>query len=457
MTRTTTPLRCAATALTCGVAALALLAPAAPAQAPGAEAQLRSALAVQMAHGPAAAGAYVVDLADGHVVFDDRGGEKRLSASIAKLYTGSTALIELGSRTRLSTAVLGKGRRADAAWSGDLYLRGAGDFTFGSAAFARKAYGSRASVERLVTELRRSGLRHVRGRVFGDASLFSDNGGTEFGLTLCRDPLFGRDCPYGLAGKLERPMPNGPRTPIGFNRGLLSGTSAEPQRRPATFAAGRLTRGLRAAGIQVDGAPGAAATPARARVLASTRSPTIARLVQLTNRPSDNYAADTMLRLLGARVAQQGSRAGGAGVIRHTIRTTFGLTPQIRTGSGETILDRTSPAEVVALLRDVRTRPEGRAFTRSLSLAGRNGTLRRLTGTVAEGRCRLKDGTRGDSVLARTTLNLAGYCTSLSGKTFAFAVMMNGMRLEFVPPDKLVSPAYALQDAIVEALAGYQG
>jgi serine-type D-Ala-D-Ala carboxypeptidase/endopeptidase (penicillin-binding protein 4) len=35
--------------------------------------------------------------------------------------------------------------------------------------------------------------------------------------------------------------------------------------------------------------------------------------------------------------------------------------------------------------------------------------------------------------------------------------MMNGMPLEFVPPDKIVSPAYALQDAIVNALAGYQG
>ena len=40
-----------------------------------------------------------------------------------------------------------------------------------------------------------------------------------------------------------------------------------------------------------------------------------------------------------------------------------------------------------------------------------------------------------------------------SGRTLAFAVMMNGMPLEFVPPDRIVSPAYALQDAVVEALA----
>jgi D-alanyl-D-alanine carboxypeptidase/D-alanyl-D-alanine-endopeptidase (penicillin-binding protein 4) len=52
---------------------------------------------------------------------------------------------------------------------------------------------------------------------------------------------------------------------------------------------------------------------------------------------------------------------------------------------------------------------------------------------------------------------MSGYCTSVSGRKFAFAVMMNGMPLEFVPPDRIVSPAYALQDAIVKALAGYEG
>ena len=138
------------------------------------------------------------------------------------------------------------------------------------------------------------------------------------------------------------------------------------------------------------------------------------------------------------------------------MRKAFGLTPSIRTGSGETLQDRTSPAQIVALLKDMASRPAGPAFTGSLSVAGRNGTLRRLAGTAAAGRCQLKDGTRVDPVLANTTLNLVGYCTSVGGTRFAFAVMMNGMPMEFVPPDKIVSPAYALQDAMVEALAGYQ-
>jgi serine-type D-Ala-D-Ala carboxypeptidase/endopeptidase (penicillin-binding protein 4) len=439
------------------VAGALALAPAALAQGATTEPELSAAIAEQVSQGPAATGAYVVDLSDGHVVFDSRGDTKLLSASVTKLYTTATALLELGHRTRVSTRVLGTGRRDGATWRGDLYLRGGGDFTFGTRSFARKAYGSRASVQRLAARLRRSGLRRISGDVLGDASLYSDNGGTPFDLVLCPNPLFGRNCPYGLAGNLERPIPNGPRTPIGYNRGLQSGTGVKPQRNPARFAARGLIGALRRAGVRVDGGPGSRIAPEDAPTLAAVSSPPMSRLAALVNRPSDNYAADSLLRLIGAEVAGAGSGRGGARAVKRTIRRRFGLTPEIESGSGETIRDRTSPRELVTLLAGMRERPAGRAFARSLSQAGRNGTLLRFAGTVAEGRCKLKDGTRVDPVQANTTLNISGYCTSVSGKTFAFAVMMNGMSLEFVPPDRIVSPAYALQDAIVEALAGYRG
>ncbi len=453
--RSPTRSRSAPAGVACALAAAALLAPVASAQAP--EAQLRAALAAQMAQAPGASGLHVVDLTDGHLVFDDRGREKRLSASVTKLYTTATALLELGPRARVPTRVLATGRRAGSTWQGDLYLRGGGDFTFGTAAFARKAYGSHATVERLAADLRRAGLRRIDGRVLGDASYFSDNGGTPFQLVLCQDPLFGGGCPYGVGAGFERPMPNGPRTPIGMDRGLRNAVSADPQKAPSRFAARAFTRALRAAGMSVTGRAGAAVTPGGARTLATTRSPEVSRLIGLINKPSDNYAADSMLRLLGARGGSGGSRAAGARVISRVLGRRFGLSPAIRTGSGETIQDRTSPSELVRLLSGMRERPEGRAFTRSLSLAGRDGTLARLAGTPAADRCRLKDGTRVDRGRENSTLNLTGYCKSVSGRTFAFAVMMNGMPLDFVPPDKLVSPAYALEDAIVEALAAYTG
>jgi D-alanyl-D-alanine carboxypeptidase/D-alanyl-D-alanine-endopeptidase (penicillin-binding protein 4) len=182
----------------------------------------------------------------------------------------------------------------------------------------------------------------------------------------------------------------------------------------------------------------------------------MARLITFTNRPSDNYAADVLIRDLGARLEGQGSAVAGAIAITDTMRR-FGLHPQIESGSGETIHDAATPRDVVGLLRRMDGLPEGAAFQHSMSQAGRNGTLARFAHTPAAGRCALKDGTRLDQVQSNTTLDIAGYCRSVGGQRFAFAVMMNGMPIKFVPPDQIVSAAYALQDQIVQDLASYRG
>lgn len=63
-------------------------------------------------------------------------------------------------------------------------------------------------------------------------------------------------------------------------------------------------------------------------MLAATRSPTVARLAALIDKPSDDYAADATLRLIGARVAGDGSGAGGARVVTRTVADRFGTRPE---------------------------------------------------------------------------------------------------------------------------------
>jgi serine-type D-Ala-D-Ala carboxypeptidase/endopeptidase (penicillin-binding protein 4) len=434
----------------------ALLGSTALARAAGGEQALRSALAAQMAQGPRAEGAYVVDLSNGHVVFSDRAGIPRRTASLMKLFTTSTALMRLGTDARLSTRVFASGGREGSTLTGNLYLRGGGDFTFGSASFDRAAYGAGSTVQSLAAAIRRSGVRRIRGSVYGDTSLFTDGTGSPFELVLCAQPLFGPGCPYGPAGRFERPMPNGPRTSISYNRGLANATSARLQQDPAQFAARALIDALKADGVQVTGGAGARDTPALTTPIAAAQSPTMARLITFTNRPSDNYAADVLLRDLGARLEGQGSGVAGGIAVTDTMRR-FGLHPQVESGSGETVRDMASPHDLVGLLRLMHRRPEGAAFEHSLSQAGRNGTLARLAHTAAAGRCALKDGTRLDQQQSRNTLDISGYCRSVGGRQFAFAVMMNGIPIKFVPPDQLVSPAYALEDQIVKDLASYRG
>ena len=250
-------------------------------------------------------------------------------------------------------------------------------------------------------------------------------------------------------------MPNGPRTPVSFNRGLDNATSARPQRKPVVRSAQELRRALRRVGIRVERGAGAARTPRRAHVLAVTRSPNVGRLSLLTNHPSDNYAAETLFRVLGARFAGSGSRAGGARAVRREVARRFGLRPIVYNGSGESPRNRTSPREVVALLTGLQRSRVRPAFERSLSVVGRTGTfVSHGRGTVAEGRCIVKDGTLTAPI---TVANVAGYCRSVGGKRFAFAIMTNGMPVEFVPPDEIVSPVFPLEDRMLEALAGHRG
>jgi D-alanyl-D-alanine carboxypeptidase/D-alanyl-D-alanine-endopeptidase (penicillin-binding protein 4) len=165
----------------------------------------------------------------------------------------------------------------------------------------------------------------------------------------------------------------------------------------------------------------------------------MATLVRMTNTPSDNFFAETLLKDLGAAANGRGSTSGGVGVVLDRLARLL-LRPRIVDGSGLSRLDRTSPSEIVALLRAERNNGP---FVDSLAVVGRTGTLsRRLRGTAAASRCRGKTGTLHD------VSNLAGYCTAADGHLLAFAFLMNRISPGF---------AHGLQDQMTLAVARYAG
>jgi serine-type D-Ala-D-Ala carboxypeptidase/endopeptidase (penicillin-binding protein 4) len=160
-------------------------------------------------------------------------------------------------------------------------------------------------------------------------------------------------------------------------------------------------------------------TPAGATVLASVQSPPILTLIALTNAPSDNYFAETLLKDIGARLGGAGTTAAGAAVVRAEMQSQFGITPRLNDGSGLSRYDSTSPAQVVTVLEAMAN---NRAFVDSLAVGGETGTLQHeMNGTVAQGNCRGKTGTLHD------VANLVGYCLARDGHTLAFAFMANGL------------------------------
>ncbi len=408
MLRVRRPLVALAVAVALAVVAVALTAPAgALAARPRATPQqsLSAALTSGLHAAGGASGAYVVDMTTGAVLFAAGAQTGHLPASVEKLYTTSTALLRFGPAARLSTRLLGSGSMTPGGtWMGTLYLKGGGDPTFGSSVFDRLNYGTGASIQHLVANLvHATGIKAIRGRITADGSYFDSLRGT---------PATGFAPSIYVEGVL-----NG----IAYDRGWVNSSGTLYQARPTLVAAQELAAALRAAGVKVPRSTQitAGVMPAGATPLALVRSPTMASLIQLTNTPSDNYIAETLLKDLGAGFGGRGSTAAGASVVRSELAGVFGLAPRLDDGSGLSRYDSTTPAQIVTLLE----RMAGNAsFVGSLAVAGETGTLQSVApGTSAQGHCRGKTGTLND------TANVAGYCLANDGHTLAFAFMSDGI------------------------------
>lgn len=401
---------------------LAAAGAAAPAAAQSPDATLRAALARSMRAAGPAAGALVVDGADGRVLYSLRPDSPRVPASNEKLLVTAAALLRYGSAGTLTTRVLGTGS-LDAAgtYRGNLYLRGGGDPTFGSLSFTRRAYGGGATTYELARLLAQSGVRRVEGLVIGDESVFDRRRGS-YGFGISREI-------------------GGPISGLAYDRGLSSQSGTGFQLRPATFAASQLIVALRARGVSVIGRPGESRTPAGARELARVPSLPMATIVRLTNVPSDNYLAEVLLKAMGASFARSGTSAAGAGVVRSRLAG-LGVNARVVDGSGLSRLNLSTPRQLVRLISAMDRSPVGESFRASLAVAGRSGTLAyRMGGTTAAGRCRGKTGTlRGVSALS-------GYCDTVGGRRLVFSILMNGVN---------VYGARSLQNAMTVAIARYR-
>jgi len=373
-------------------------------------------------------GAIVVDLNTGQTLFSQLPNTARLPASVEKIYTTSTALLRLGPNATFTTSILGTGsRNADGVWDGNLYLRGGGDPTFGSVGFDQSWYGTGngTTMRTLIGNLlRATGITAVNGRIFGDESYWDSRRGT---------PATG----FGANSEVE-----GELSALAYDRGFTNNQGTAFQYHPALYAAQQFEGGLKAFGVKVAGVPvSAGRTPAGATVLASAQSPRLSTLIQLTNTPSDNYLAESLLKDIGARLGGAGTTAAGAAVVRAEILSKFGINPRLNDGSGLSRYDRTTPTQVVTVLKAMATNA---TFVNSLALMGESGTLEtEALGTIAAGDCRGKTGTLHD------VANLAGYCTGKDGHTLAFAFLANGLG----DPDYV----HSVEANMTVALAKYDG
>lgn len=376
------------------------------------------------AGGGAASGLLVVDATSGEVACTSAAARPRILASNMKLFTTATALARLGPGSRIPTRVLADGELGpDGTLRGSLYLKGGGDPALGTPAFyARYRAGLGTNMFALRAQIRAAGIKAITGRLYADDTVFDRRRGVP-------DSGFATS-PY-----------IGPLSGLAFNSGFRGGGLAGFSADPARLAARKLARSLRAAGVRVPARVALGRAPAAAEQVAVVRSPTVAALAEFTNVHSDNFFAETLLKLLGARFGRGGSTASGAAVVRAFARS-LGSDVEAADGSGLTRANRASPRQVVALLRAMLAAEAGDAFVQGLPLSGVEGTLAgRMAGSAAYRRCRAKTGTISG------VSSLSGYCFNRSGRVMAFSILMNGVRS--------TAAARLYQDRIAALVASY--
>jgi D-alanyl-D-alanine carboxypeptidase/D-alanyl-D-alanine-endopeptidase (penicillin-binding protein 4) len=370
-------------------------------------------------------GLLVVDAESGDVVCASAAHTPRPLASNMKLFTTSTALAKLGPETRIPTKVFESGTvDASGVLHGNLFLRGGGDPTLGTPGFYNSYLaGLGTNLFALTPRIKAAGITSVSGRLYADASIFDSLKGV-------------KDSSYATSPYI------GPLSGLAFNSGFAGQTSSSGfAAEPAKLAAAKLVRNLRAAGVAVPPQVALAPTPVNAERVALIQSPTLTRIVNTTDVYSDNFFAEMLIKLLGARFGSSGTTAAGAAVVAAFARS-LGSGVHAVDGSGLTRSNRASPRQVVDLLLGMRNQPVGEELVEDLAVAGQEGTVDdRMHGTPASGHCRVKTGT------LTGVSNLSGYCFNRSGRTMVFSILMGS-----VPS---TTQAHIDQDRIAGLVASY--
>ena len=286
----------------------------------------------------------------GRRYFEHAAEQPLVPASVTKLFWSVAALAVFGDSAVVTTRVCADAPlHADGTLRGNLYLVGGGD-----------ALLSLQELEELAFQLFRRGLRRVTGAVLADGSLFDEqrnrlqySGDTDpveplppitalgferntvrviltaargriSAQTVPASPAFVVDATGVRIGKARR----GQRASLRVRsrvRGsvqyiVLSGRVARqgtwslsvPMEKPEAATAATFAQRLRAVGVRIEGGSGEGRCPPTAMVLAVWERP-LRELLSVINKDSDNFVAEHLLKLLGARAPGEGTQAERAG------------------------------------------------------------------------------------------------------------------------------------------------
>ena len=461
---------------------------AAPARRPAPTLQQALALEAEAAKKSArVVGIHIVDLSSHESTFAVDADQPRILASNTKLLTTAAALGTLGADFVFETRVMVRGRVANGVLAGDLAVFGSGDPNLSGRFHDGDPY---AIFRDWAAALKAQGIRRVTGDLFLVNGLFNP---PNVHPDWPRDQLtswyeapvealsFNDNCvlvrvwPASRAGlparvetvpKLDYFEIRNSATTTGaknHNRlfvgrlgdsdtivvsgtiGLRTGPGEEwvAVQNPTAYFGAALEAALSEEGIEVDGAVAPAhGSPGGDWQLVTTYRSDLARTLEVTNKRSQNFYAESLAKLLGWKVRGEGSWTAGVGVVGDFLAG-LGIAPSsfsLVDGSGLSRGNQMSPRSMTGLLERMYFHAFGRDFLRSLPFSGEQGLKwqRRLAKPPYAGNVFAKTGT------INGVSTLSGYAKAVSGKVYAFSLLFNQVRSN--------AGAHAAQDRIVAAL-----
>lgn len=422
-------------------------------------------------------GISVLDARTGQVLASHHAEKNLVTASTMKALTTATVLSLLGPDFRYETTLAIRGEVREGELLGDLVITGSGDPSLGSHRFGQ-AYTLEGVTTSWVAAIRAAGIRRIRGRIIGDGRVFSSQltppkwpwedmgnyyGAGASGLNLHENFYYLSLKAGSRAGLGTEVLGTEPAMPeLGFVNELLTGSAGSgdqayifgspytatrylrgtiPAGRseftikgsvgdPEYFCARRLNEALQSQGVTVEGQPTTARLllsagqpmPPFSRIIHTHRSPSLAEIILQTNHQSINLYAEALLKQVAVVSGKAGSTEAGVEAVaqywqRQGVPTRSWY---LRDGSGLSPNNALSPYQLALVLVKMQQGPHAAAFDRSLPVAGKSGSLRRmLKGTAAEGRLRAKSG------FISGVRGYAGYVETLDGRLLSFCMLAN--------------------------------
>jgi D-alanyl-D-alanine carboxypeptidase/D-alanyl-D-alanine-endopeptidase (penicillin-binding protein 4) len=403
----------------------------------------------------------VLDAKTGEPIFSANGDQGLATGSTMKVITTITAFNILGKDYQFRTDLNYRGTIDSAGTlNGDVIIKGGGDPTLGSWRYDETK--EHVILSAWVDAIRRAGIKHVKGRVIGDASIFDTQSipdgwiwqdlGTYYGAApsgLCwRENQFDIKLHTGPAGAqvtVAKTVPemsyldiksevttsdngSGDQTysylPLNGETMYLRGTygieaakksisAAVPD--PAFDAAYRLTDTLKTLGIDISAAPESSQAMADKNLPMSVGadhlvlthySPKLSQIIYWLNQKSVNLYAEQLLKTIALASGKKVSTANGVATL-HDFWKAKGIDPHsLNTydGSGLSPEDRVTTSTLARILQSAHSQSWYADFYASLPLYN---NMKMKSGSISGVLC------------------YAGFHTLPSGREVCFSIMVN--------------------------------